>query len=162
MNTQSSARSLSPTSSDPRVRHPQTTLPMAYSVQATADDRCVFLFHTGDLPATELSAARSEADALLDQHQWHHPIVDVTRSRSVPRPLELLTFARGLPAIASRPRRVAVAVRPDQEQQARLIEKLARRGRLFLAYFLDRDKASAWLRRTLPRTLTLGRNGREA
>jgi hypothetical protein len=112
------------------------------------------------MPAVELSAARHEADAILDQRQWHRLVVDITQLQSVPRTPELIDFAGGLSSTVSRARRVALVVRPEQERLARLLQKFARRGRLFLTYFLDPDKANLWVKQS-PRRQIMGRKGKE-
>jgi hypothetical protein len=112
------------------------------------------------MPAVEVSAARYEADAVLDQHRWHRLVVDVTRLQSVPTIPELFDFASGLSSNISRTRRVALVVRPEQERNARLVQKVARRGRVFLTYFLDPHKAALWMKQS-PRRQIMGRNGKE-
>jgi hypothetical protein len=134
---------------------------MSYCIQPVDDDRCVFLSHEGEMPAAELSAARYETDAMIEQRHWHRLVVDITRLQSLPGTSQLIDFASGLSSTVSRTRRVAVVVRPDQESRARLFEKIARRGRVFLTYFLDRDKAAGWVRQTTPNRQTKGRNRRE-
>ena len=133
---------------------------MSYYINPVGEDRCVFLGYEGEMPAVELSAARYEADAVLDQHRWHRLVVDVTQLQSVPTIPELLDFASGLSSNISRTRRVALVVRPAQERNARLVQKVARRGRVFLTYFLDPDKAALWMKQS-PRRQIMARNGKE-
>ena len=133
---------------------------MSYSINPVGEDRCVFVSHEGELPAVELSAARYETDAMLDQLQWHRLVVDITQLQSVPRTPELIDFAGGLSSTVSRARRVALVVRPEQERLARLLQKLARRGHLFLTCFLDRNKATLWVNQS-PRRQIMGRNRKE-
>jgi hypothetical protein len=135
---------------------------MSYFIHPVAEDRCVFLSYEGEMPSVDLSAARYEADTMLDQRQWHRLLVDITQLQSVPRTAEIIDFASGLSSTVSRTRRVAVVVRPDQERRARLFEKVARRGRVFLTYFLDRDKATRWVKRSTPQRQMLGRSRGEA
>lgn len=134
---------------------------MSYFIHPAADDRCVFLSYEGEMPAADLSAARYEADAILDQRQWHRLVVDITRLRSVPRTSEIVDFASGLSSTVSRARRVAVVVRPGQERQASLFQKIARRGRLFLTCFLDPAKAARWVKEFKPDRPVPGRNSKE-
>lgn len=121
---------------------------MSYSVHSVEDDQCVFLVHTSDLAEVELAAARVEAYGVLDQHQWKRLVVDVTRLHLVPTSLELLDYAKGLAACASRPVRVALVVRPEQQRPAKFFEKAARHGRVFVTYFVDHDHAVAWVKQT--------------
>jgi hypothetical protein len=134
---------------------------MSYFIDPAGEDRCLFLSHEGQMPAAELLAARRETDAIMDQRQWRRLVVDVTHLQSLPRTSEIINFASGLSSTVSRARRVALLVRPDQEHQARLFEKLARRGRVFLAYFLDPNKATLWVNQSTPDRQMLGRGRKE-
>jgi hypothetical protein len=134
---------------------------MSYLIHPVAEDRCVFLSYEGEMPPADLSAARYEADAILDQRQWNRLLVDITRLQSVPRTSEIVDFASGLSSTVSRARRVAVVVRPEQERQASLFQKVARRGRLFLTCFQDPDKAKLWVKKSTPDRQMLGRKGKE-
>ena len=133
---------------------------MSYFINPIGEDQCVFLSYEGKMPAMELSAARYEADALLDQHRWHRLVVDVTQLESVPTALELFDFASALSSNTSGARRVALVVRPEQERHARLVQEVARRGRVFLTYFLDPNKAALWVKRSPVRQI-MGRNGKK-
>ena len=134
---------------------------MSYSIKPVGEDRCIFLSYEGEMPAVELSAARCETDAILDQRQWHRLVVDVTQLQSVPRTSELIDFAGGLSSTVSQARRVALVVRPEQERLAELLQKVARRGRLFLTCFLDPRKAALWVKQSTPNRQKLGRSGNE-
>lgn len=134
---------------------------MSYFINPVGEDRCVFLSYEGEVPAVELSAARYEADALLDRRQWHRLVVDITQLQSLPRTSEIIDFAGGLSSTVSRARRVALVVRPEQERQANLFQKVSRRGRLFLTCFQDPDKATLWVKRSTLQRQMLGRNRRE-
>lgn len=133
---------------------------MSYSINPVEANRCMCLSYEGQIPPAELSAARYEADAMLDQRQWHRLVVNVTQLQSAPRTSELIDFAMGLSSTVSR-RRVAVVVRPEQEGQARLLQKVARHGRLFLTCFLDPDKATHWVKQSTPVRQKLGHNRKE-
>ncbi len=134
---------------------------MSYFINPVGEDRCVFLSYEGEVPAVELSAARYEADAVLDQRQWRRLVVDVTQLRSLPKTSELIGFAGGLSSTVARARRVALVVRPEQERLGRLLQKVARHGRFFLTCFLDPDKATHWVKESTPNRQMLGRNGKE-
>lgn len=134
---------------------------MSYSINPVGEDRCVFLSYEGEVPAVELSAARYEADALLDRRQWQRLVVDITQLQSLPRTSEIIDFAGGLSSTVSRARRVALVVRPEQERQANLFQKVAWRGRLFLTCFQDPDKATLWVKRSTLQRQMLVRNRRE-
>ena len=121
---------------------------MSHFINPVRADRCVFLSYEGETPAVELSAARYEADAVLDERRWHRLVVDVTQLQSVPTALELFDFASGLSSNSTRARRVALVVRPEQERHARLVQEVARRGRVSLTYFLDPDEATLWVKQS--------------
>jgi hypothetical protein len=134
---------------------------MSHHINPVAEDGYIFLSYEGEVPVAELSAARYETDAMLDQRLWHRLVVDVTQLQSALRTSELIDFARGLASTVSRARRVAVVVRPEQERQARLFQKLARRGRVFLTCFQDLDEATVWVKQSIPHRQILGRNRKE-
>jgi hypothetical protein len=134
---------------------------MSYFINPVGEDRCVFLSYEGQMRPSDLSAARYEADAILDKCQWHRLVVDITQLDSLPKTSEIIDFASGLSSTVSRARRVAVVVRPGQERQANLFQKVARRGRLFLTCFQDPDKAMFWVKNSTPHRETMGRNRRE-
>ena len=134
---------------------------MSYFIHPVAEDRCVFLSYEGEVPVADLSAARYEADAILDRHQWNRLVVDITQLQSVPRTSEMIDFATGLSSTVSKARRVAVVVRPEQERQATLFQKVARRGRLFLTCFQDPEKATLWVKQSTPQRRMLGHSRRE-
>jgi hypothetical protein len=134
---------------------------MSYLIKPVDEDRCVFLSYEGETPAVELSAARRETDAMLDQRQWHRLVVDVTHLQSLPRTSEILGFASGLSSTVSRARRVAVVIRPEQERQASLFQRAARRGRFFLTCFVDPAKAAHWVKQFKPDRQAQGLHRRE-
>ena len=133
---------------------------MSHFINPVEEDRCVFLSYGGEMPAVELSAARYEADTVLDQHRWQRLVVDVTQLQSVPTVPEIFDLASGLSSDITRTRRVALVVRPEQERHARLVQKVARHGRVFLTYFLNPDKAALWVKQS-PNRQIMGRNGKE-
>jgi hypothetical protein len=49
---------------------------------------------------------------------------------------------------------VALVVRPEQERHARLVQEVARRGRVFLTYFLDPGKAALWVKQSPGRQIS--------
>lgn len=134
---------------------------MSYAIKPVEEDRCVLLTCEGETPVVEFSAARSEANAVLDERHWNRLIVDVSRLRSAPRVRELFDLAKGLSSSVPRPTRVALVVRPEQEPHARLLQKAARTRRVFLAYFPALERAASWLRRTVLRRPVIGRTGKE-
>lgn len=69
---------------------------MSYFINPVGDYRCAFPSYEGEMPAAELSAARYEVHAVLEQRRWHRLVVDVTQLQSVPTVPELFDFANGL------------------------------------------------------------------
>ena len=124
---------------------------MSYVINPAEQDRCVFLTYEGEITADEAVAARSKVKAVLVAKEWHRVVVDATGWRSVPTASELFHFANELSSVFSLKVRIALVIRPDQAKHARLVEKLARNDTVFLTYFLDAQKATAWVQGTLPR-----------
>ena len=134
---------------------------MSYFINPVEEDRCVFMSYEGETPVAEFSTARSEANGVLDERHWNRLLVDVSRLQSAPKARELLNLAKGLSSSVSRPTRVALVVRPEQEPHARLLQKAARTRRVFLAYFLAPERAVAWVRQTALGRQAIGRKGKE-
>ncbi len=98
------------------------------------------------MPATETESARQEVNALLGTKRWNRIVVDVTQLRSVPTALELVEFSRRLSLDLPRSARIALVVQPDQAKHTKLIEIVARSGGAFMRFFIDAEKAQAWMR----------------
>ena len=133
---------------------------MSYFINPVGEDRCVFLLYEGEMPSAELSAARREANGVLGQQHWNRMLINVTQMQSMPTPAELIDHARAIGTGIPGGGRVALVVRPEQVRSARLVEQVARHGRVFLAYFLNPDKAALWVKQS-PRRQIMGRNGKE-
>jgi hypothetical protein len=73
-------------------------------------------------------------------------LIDVTQLQSVPTPAQLFDHTKALSSEVPRGARLALLVRPDQVHSARLVERIARNDGVFLTYFLDPDKARAWVK----------------
>jgi hypothetical protein len=121
---------------------------MSYFINPVEEDRCVFLSYEGTMPAEELSTARNAADGMLNERHWRRMVVDVTQMQSVPPWPELFAWAHGLSKDVAQPTRVALVIRPEQMRRAKSVEKAARNRRVFLTYFLDPKKATAWVKQT--------------
>jgi len=121
---------------------------MACFINPIEEDQCVCLSCEGEIPPRELAAVSYEAHALANARRWTRMMFDITQLRSSPTAAQLLDFAKILAGQVSRDARVAVVVRPDQARQANFLEKIARKSGVFLAYFLDPEKAAAWVKRT--------------
>lgn len=134
---------------------------MSYVINPVEDDRCVFVSYAGVMPSVELSTARREANGVLSQQRWNRILVDVTHLQSLPSPALLFDHTKAIAGEVPRGARVALLVRPDQVHSARLVERIARSDGVFLAYFLDPDKARAWVKPFKVPRQTIGRNERE-
>lgn len=121
---------------------------MAYCIKPIEEEQCVSLSYEGESPLREIAAARNEAHELANARHWNRVMVDITRLRFVPTAPELLKFAKGSGNEIPRDARVALVVRPDQVQHAKLVEKAARKQGVFLSYFLDTGKAALWMQRS--------------
>ena len=133
---------------------------MSYCVNPVEEDRCVIVSYAGEMPSVELSAARREAHGVLGRQNWSRMLVDLTQLQSHPTPAQLFDHSKAIASEVGRGVRVALLVRPDQGQSARLVERIARSDGVFLAYFLDRDKAMAWVKPAKISRQTFGHNWR--
>lgn len=118
---------------------------MSYYINPVEPDRCVYLSYEGKISPEEVAATHCEVDGLLQTRSWKKMVVDVTQVRSERTPWELFDAAR---SVGRRPHyaRVALVVRPEQIRSVQLIEKAARKDGVFLTYFIDPDKAAAWVK----------------
>jgi len=105
----------------------------------------VFLTYLGKMPSIEAVAVRYEAGGLLAARHWHRIVVDVTRLPSIPTAMDLFKLANGLSADLPPGARVALVVRPEQASHAKIVESVARANGVHLTFFLDAEKAAAWV-----------------
>jgi hypothetical protein len=92
----------------------------------------------------EIMSARYEVSALLAAKRWNRIVVDITGLLSKLAARELFELAKGLSADLPECVRVALVARPDQAQQAKLIEGIGRNDGLFLSFFLSVEAAISW------------------
>ena len=118
---------------------------MSYFINSDEGTQCVFLTYEGKLPPIEAVAVRYEAGALLAARHWHRIVVDITQLRSIPTAMDLFKLANGLSADLPPGARVALVVRPEQARHAKIVESVARNNGVFLTFFLDAEKAAAWV-----------------
>jgi hypothetical protein len=62
--------------------------------------------------------------------------------------LELINLASDLSSDLPPRTRIALVIRQDQVKDAKLVESVARIEGVFLAYFLDPDKAALWVKQS--------------
>ena len=118
---------------------------MSYFINSDEGAQCLFLTYEGKMPPIEAVAVRYEAGALLAAEHWHRIVVDVTQLLSIPTAMELFKLANGLSADLPSGARVALVVRPEQARHAKIVERVARDNGVFLTFFLDAEKAAAWV-----------------
>jgi hypothetical protein len=127
---------------------------MSCLINPVKKDQCVFVTHEGKMTRVEIMAARYEANELLSQNRWNRMVVDIAELRSTPMTLELIDLASDLSSDLPPSTRVALVVRPDQVEDAKLVERVARIEGVFLSYFLDPDKAALWVRQSPAKSKT--------
>jgi hypothetical protein len=124
---------------------------MACFINPIEEEQCVCLSCEGQIRPEELAAVSYEAHGLANTRRWTRMMLDMTQLRSSFTAAQLLDFAKVLAGQVPRNARVALVVRPDQTQRANLLEKAARKSGVFLAFFLDPERAAAWVKRTTAR-----------
>jgi len=123
---------------------------MSYFINPVEEAKCVLLTHEGEMSPAEAAEARQEIAELSAEKRWNRIIVDITAVRSVPNAAEVFALGESLSRSLPRNTRIALVVRPDQARHARLIEQVARKGGAFLTFFMDAEKAEAWVEGTFP------------
>lgn len=123
---------------------------MSYFINPVEEEKCVFLTHEGEMSLVETALARQEARALLTARRWTRLLVDITVTRTVFRAGDVFELAAAISRDVPRSARIALLVRPDQVKHAKLIETVARRGGKCLAFFVNNEKAEAWVRGLSP------------
>ena len=121
---------------------------MSYSINPLKEDKCVSLTYEGDLSPVEIMAARYEATGLLAVKRWNKVVVNLARLQCRLTILELIDFASDLSTDLPRSARVALVVRLEQADRAKLVERVARTEGVLLAYFFDVEQATAWVNGT--------------
>ena len=117
---------------------------MSCFINPVKEDLCVYLTCEGDCSMIAIRSARHEANALLASTRWNRIVVDITGLLSKFAAQELFALAKGLTANLPESVRIALVARPDQTQQAKLIEGIARNDGLLLSFFLDVEEATIW------------------
>lgn len=123
---------------------------MSYFLNPVEEQACVFLTCEGVLPEVQTTAVRKALCAMLAWKQWGRLVVDLTAMQSAP-PEELCAMGKSLLQDVPKRARVAVIVRRDQTVCARLLEKVARHVGVFLTFFVDVEKAEAWVQNDTPK-----------
>jgi len=119
---------------------------VSYFINLVEEERCLSLTFEGEMPSIETAAARQEVAELLAARRWNRIIVDITAMRSVPKAVELFDLGGALSRSMPRSPWIALVGRSDQVKHARLLETVARNGGAFLTFFIDAEKAEAWVR----------------
>ena len=121
---------------------------MSYFANPVEEDRCVFLTYEGQLPGSERCTARHQTHEWLKTKGWARVVLDITQLGPVITPTLFFNLAYGLRRHTPPLARMALVVREDQIRYANLIEKLAQKDGVFLASFMDPDKAVLWVKET--------------
>jgi len=119
---------------------------MSFFINPVAADQCVFLTYEGAMPPIEIAAARYEANEALAARHWNRIVVDITELESRLEAAELFELGRVLSSDLPQSARVALVVRAEQARSARLVESIARNDGLFIKFFFDVEKATAWVK----------------
>ena len=117
---------------------------MSCFINPVNEDLCIYLTYEGNSSLIELMSAQYEVNALLAAKRWNRIVVDITGLLTQFAAYELFELARSLSADLPESVRIALVARPDQANQARLIEGIARNEGLFLSFFLDVEEAANW------------------
>ena len=121
---------------------------MPYFINPVKEDQCVFVTYEGKMTRVEIMEARYEANKLLSVKRWNRIVVNIAGLRPTPMTLELIDLASDLSSELPPSTRIALVVRPDQVKGAKLVENVARIEGVFLAHFLDPDKAALWVKQS--------------
>ena len=134
---------------------------MSCFIDPVEEERCVRLACQGEPPPREMMAAGNEAQGVLKARGWNKMILDVRRLRSVPTAQQIYEIAHDISGQMPRRARVALVIRPGQIHQAALLEKIVRKNRVFLTYFVDPENAESWFKQAeAPQRIKLPRLNR--
>jgi len=117
---------------------------MSCFINPVKEDLCIYLTYEGNSSMIELMSTQYEVNALLAAKRWNRIVVDITGLLTQFAAYELFELARSLSADLPESVRIALVARPDQANQARLIEGIARSEGLFLSFFFDVEAATNW------------------
>lgn len=119
---------------------------MSYSINPVKNDQCVYVTYEGKMTLFEIMSSRYEANELLSVKRWNRLVVNIAELRFTPTTLELIDLASDLSSDLPRSTRIALVVRPDQVEHAKLAERVARIEDMLLTYFFDAEEATAWVK----------------
>jgi len=117
---------------------------MSYFINPVKEDQCVFVSYEGEMTRVEIMAARYAANELLSMKRWNKIVVNIAGLRSTPMTLELIDLASDLSSDLPPGTRIALVVRSDQVERAKLVERVARIEDVLLTYFFDVEEATIW------------------
>jgi hypothetical protein len=116
------------------------------------EDECVFITYKGEASVNEMMSTRYVANRYLTLKHWNRIVVGITEWRSRPTFLELSSLASNLSSELPSNTRVALVVRPNQVEQAKIIERLARNEGVSVAYFFEEREAKNWVQGSIANT----------
>ena len=111
----------------------------------TSNDNCVSLTCEGHFSLHEVTPAWREVQGLLIATGWKRVLVDVTQMQTSPETEELFDWAKLFWRDFPQSGRIALVVRWDQSQFAKLLEVLVRSVGIYLTVFVSEEQAEAWL-----------------
>ena len=133
-----------------RTTHFERNLIMSCMANPVREDKCVFITYKGEAPVNEMISTRYVANRYLALKHWNRIVVDITEWRSRPTFLELSSLASNLSSELPSNTRVALVVRSNQVEQAKIIERVARNEGVSVAYFFEAREAKYWVQGRKP------------
>lgn len=118
---------------------------MSHSIEPVKENKCLFLTLEGEMPFIEIMTARYAATGLLASKLWDKVVVKIADLHLKLTTMELIDLASDLSSDLPTGARVALVVRPEQEPDAKLVERVARSEGVRLTCFFDMEKAKAWV-----------------
>jgi hypothetical protein len=116
---------------------------MSYFISSA--DNCVFLTYEGNFSSEGVATAWREIQGLLIATGWKRVLLDITAMQASPEKEELFDWAKLFLRDFPQSGRVAVLIRWDQSQFAKLLEMLVRSVGIYLTVFVSEGQAEAWL-----------------
>jgi hypothetical protein len=118
---------------------------MAHFINPVEEEHCVFLTFEGELAPLEIVSTRYEINELLETKQWSRLVMDITSLTARQTTVLLLDFAGGVFTGVPHNARIAVIVRPEQAELARIRGQTPRDHGVTIAVFLDELSATGWV-----------------
>lgn len=124
---------------------------MAHSINPINEGQCLALTYTGEIAPLEVVAARYAITEMLETKNWNRLMLDVTSLSATQTALVLFDLAGGAFAGVPQNTRIAIVVRPDEMQRARILETPPQENGVAIAIFQDPSNATCWLQTNTPK-----------